>query len=151
VRRFLKTEASGGIILLIATCGALLWAKSPLSESYGSLWTTEITLRVGAFEISDDLRHWINDGLMTVLLFVVGLETKRDLVAGELRGWRIAALPATAALGGMPIPALIYVEFNARTDTLRGWGIPMATDIAFAVGELALVVRHSPLLLRRYC
>jgi Na+:H+ antiporter, NhaA family len=82
---------------LIATCGALLWAKSPLSESYGSLWTTEITLRVGAFEISDDLRPWINDGLMTVLLFVVGLETKRDLVAGELRGWRIAALPATAA------------------------------------------------------
>jgi Na+:H+ antiporter, NhaA family len=144
VQRFLETEASGGIILLIATCSALLWANSPLSESYGSLWTTEITLRIGAFEISEDLRHWINDGLMTVFFFVVGLEIKRELVAGELRGWRRAALPATAALGGMAAPALIYVAFNAGTDNLSGWGIPMATDIAFAVGVLALVARQAP-------
>ncbi len=144
VRRFLQTEASSGIILLIATFGALLWANSPLSESYESLWTMEIALRVGVFEISEDLRHWINDGLMTLFFFVVGLEIKRELVAGELRGWRRAALPATAALGGMAVPALIYIMFNTGTENLSGWGIPMATDIAFAVGVIAVVASHSP-------
>jgi NhaA family Na+:H+ antiporter len=144
VRRFLETEASGGIVLLIATLLALVWANSPVSKSYESLWTTEIALRIGSVEMSDDLRHWINDGLMTIFFFVVGLEIKRELVAGELRGWRRAALPAIAAVGGMVVPALIYVAFNAGTNNLRGWGIPMATDIAFAVGVLALLARRVP-------
>jgi Na+:H+ antiporter, NhaA family len=144
MRRFLDTEAAGGIILLVAACAALLWANSPFGASYESLWTTEISLHVGGFELSEDLRHWINDGLMVIFFFVVGLEIKRELVAGELKEPRRAALPAIAAFGGMAVPAMIYVAFNAGGDAISGWGIPMATDIAFAVGVLAVLGKKCP-------
>jgi NhaA family Na+:H+ antiporter len=144
MRRFLDTEAAGGIILLVAACAALLWANSPIGDSYESLGTMEISLNLGGFELSEDLRHWINDGLMVIFFFVVGLEIKRELVAGELREPRRAALPAIAALGGMVVPAVIYVAFNAGSDAISGWGIPMATDIAFAVGVLAVLGKNCP-------
>jgi NhaA family Na+:H+ antiporter len=144
VREFLDTEAAGGIVLLMATLAAIIWANSPVAGSYERLWTTEFSLRVGPFAFTEDLRHVVNDGLMTVFFFVVGLEIKRELVAGELNDARRAALPAICALGGMVMPALIYLALNAGGDASSGWGIPMATDIAFAVGVLALVGPRCP-------
>jgi Na+:H+ antiporter, NhaA family len=137
MRRFLNTEAAGGIVLLAAVCTALVWANL-FEGSYDSIWSTTISVGVGRFELTESLRHWINDGLMTIFFFLVGLEIKRELVAGELQGRRRAALPAIAALGGMVLPALIYVAINVGGDDLSGWGVPMATDIAFAVGVLTL-------------
>jgi hypothetical protein len=144
MRRFLNTEAASGIILLVATCIALVLANSPLGDSYESVWTARISLDIAGFELSNDLRHWVNDGLMALFFFVVGLEIKRELVAGELREPRRAALPAVAALGGMVVPALIYMAINAGGDGFSGWGVPMATDIAFAVGVLTLLGRSCP-------
>ena len=144
VREFLDTEAAGGIVLLMATLAAIIWANSPVAGSYERLWTTEFSLRVGPFAFTEDLRHVVNDGLMTVFFFVVGLEIKRELVAGELNSARRALLPAICALGGMVVPALIYLALNAGGDASSGWGIPMATDIAFAVGVLALVGPRCP-------
>jgi NhaA family Na+:H+ antiporter len=144
VREFLDTEAAGGIVLLMATLAAIIWANSPVAGSYERLWTTEFSLRVGPFGFTEDLRHVVNDGLMTVFFFVVGLEIKRELVAGELNDARRALLPAICALGGMVVPALIYLALNAGGDASSGWGIPMATDIAFAVGVLALVGPRCP-------
>jgi Na+:H+ antiporter, NhaA family len=144
VREFMDTEAAGGIVLLAATLVALMWANSPAAGSYERLWSTEFSLRVGSFGIRDDLRHLINDGLMTVFFFVVGLEIKRELVAGELNDVRRAALPAICALGGMVVPALIFLAMNAGTDAASGWGVPMATDIAFAIGVLVVVGRRCP-------
>jgi NhaA family Na+:H+ antiporter len=138
LREFLDTEVAGGIVLLAAAIVALAWANSPWQESYESLWSTELTLRIGGFGLQEDLRHWVNDGLMALFFFVVGLEVKRELVEGELRNPRKAAFPSVAALGGMVAPALIYSAFNAGSAGSEGWGIPMATDIAFAVGALAL-------------
>lgn len=144
VREFLDTEAAGGIVLLMATLAAIIWANSTVAGSYERLWTTEFSLRVGPFGFTEDLRHVVNDGLMTVFFFVVGLEIKRELVAGELNDTRRALLPAICALGGMVVPALIYLALNAGGDASSGWGIPMATDIAFAVGVLALVGPRCP-------
>jgi Na+:H+ antiporter, NhaA family len=144
VREFLDTEAAGGIVLLMATLAAIIWANSPVAGSYERLWTTEFSLRVGPLGFTEDLRHVVNDGLMTVFFFVVGLEIKRELVAGELNDARRAALPAICAVGGMVMPALIYLALNAGGDASSGWGIPMATDIAFAVGVLALVGPRCP-------
>jgi Na+:H+ antiporter, NhaA family len=144
MRRFLATEAGGGIVLLVAVFVALVLANSPFSTTYESLWSTKISIGVGDFELSHDVRHWINDGLMTIFFFLVGLEIKRELVAGELREPRRAALPAIAALGGMVVPALIYVAINVGGDGLSGWGVPMATDIAFAVGVLTLLGKNCP-------
>ena len=144
VREFLDTEAAGGIVLLMATLAAIIWANSPVAGSYERLWITEFSLRVGPFAFTEDLRHVVNDGLMTVFFFVVGLEIKRELVAGELNSARRALLPAICALGGMVVPALIYLALNAGGDASSGWGIPMATDIAFAVGVLALVGPRCP-------
>lgn len=144
VRRFLDTEAAGGVILLVATLLALVWVNSPLGDSYERLWSTHVGIEFGRFGLSGDLKHWVNDGLMTIFFFVVGLEIKREFVAGELSGLRRAALPIVAALGGMIAPALIYVALNADGEAARGWGIPMATDIAFAVGVLAIVGKRSP-------
>ena len=144
VREFMDTEAAGGIVLLATTLVALIWANSPAGGSYERFWSTEFSLQVGSFRISDDLRHLINDGLMTVFFFVVGLEIKRELVAGELNDVRRAALPAICALGGMVVPALIFLAMNAGTDAAPGWGIPMATDIAFAIGVLVVVGRQCP-------
>ena len=138
-RDFLHTEAAGGIVLVFATVVALIWANSPFSNSYQDLWGSTVTIAFRDHVLTLNLRTWVNDGLMTVFFFVVGLEIKRELVVGELRDRRTAALPAIAAVGGMLVPAAIYLAFNAGGDGARGWGIPMATDIAMAVGVLSLL------------
>jgi Na+:H+ antiporter, NhaA family len=144
VREFLHTEASGGIVLLVATIVALVWANSPWREAYSSLWHTEIGIEVGTWSLREDLGHWVNDGLMALFFFVVGLEIKRELVMGELRSWKAASVPAIAAAGGMIAPALLYLAFNSGGAGSSGWGIPMATDIAFAVGVVALLGPRVP-------
>jgi Na+:H+ antiporter, NhaA family len=144
MRRFLRTEASSGAVLLAAAIVALLWANAPFSDSYESLWSTELNIAIGNLELPGDLRHWINDGLMTLFFFVVALEIKRELVSGELSDVRKALLPIVAAVGGMVGPALIYIALNAGSSGEAGWGIPMATDIAFAVAVLALFSDRIP-------
>ena len=144
LRTFLQTEVAGGLVLLAATLVALAWANSPFHGSYEALWHTELRISIGSFEVAEDLRHWVNDALMALFFFVVGLEIKRELVAGELSDRRNAALPAIAALGGMVLPALFYLLFNAGGDASGGWGIPMATDIAFAMGVLAVLGSRVP-------
>ena len=145
VRRFLEMETAGGIMLLVAAVVALVWANSPLSGSYQSLWHTDVTLNLGRYVLEGDLHHWVNDALMVVFFFVVGLEIKYELVHGKLRDPRTAAMPALAALGGMIVPALLFVLVSGGGgDVSRGWGIPMATDIAFAVGVVSLLGRRVP-------
>ncbi len=143
-QRFARIQTSEGLVLLFCTAVALLWANSPWNESYSSLWETEIALHVGDWVLSYTLLHWINDGLMAVFFFVVGLEIKREVLAGELASPRKAVLPLAAALGGMILPALLFTAFNYNGEAARGWGIPMATDIAFALGALALAGRRVP-------
>lgn len=143
-RRFLEVEAAGGIILLIATAVALIWANSPWSDSYTDLWHTDIEVVIGDFHLGEshghlDLELLVNDALMVIFFFVVGLEIKRELVTGQLKDPKAAALPAMAAAGGMIVPALIFFAFNSSGPEADGWGIPMATDIAFAVGVLSLL------------
>ena len=145
---FLGTEAAGGAVLLVAAVAALVVANSPLSDTYVDVLHHTLGFEVGAFELREDVLHWVNDGLMALFFFVVGLEIKRELVVGELRGIRRAALPAIAALGGMVVPAGIYALWNLGGDGGRGWGIPMATDIAFALGVLALFASRLPSSLR---
>lgn len=142
--RFLRIEAASGIILLFATLAALVLANSSLSESYLRFWETEIGIRIGSFELVHSLKHWINDGLMTLFFFVIGLEVKREIVSGELRNPRTASLPVVAALGGMIAPAAFYLALQYGQPGERGWGIPMATDIAFVVGCLALLGSRVP-------
>lgn len=141
---FTATEASGGIVLLAATALALIWANSPWDGRYFDLVHHELGIDFRAFEIRDSFGHLVNDGLMTVFFFVVGLEIKRELVEGELASPRKAALPVAAALGGMVAPALIYTAWNLGGEGVHGWGIPMATDIAFAMGVLALLGGRAP-------
>jgi NhaA family Na+:H+ antiporter len=136
---FTDKQSSGGIVLIAATVIALLWANSPWAESYAALWHTKLTVGVGDLSLSKDLTHWVNDGLMAVFFLVVGLEIKREILVGELSSVRNAALPVAAALGGAVVPALIYLAINAGTEGSAGWGIPMATDIAFVLGVLALL------------
>jgi NhaA family Na+:H+ antiporter len=147
-QEFFQQEASSGILLIIATIIALIWANSPWAESYIHLWETKFTVSFGAFGISKDLLHWINDGLMAVFFFVVGLEIKREVLVGELASPRQAILPIVAAIGGMAIPAGFYLLFNANGPASSGWGIPMATDIAFALGVLSLLGKRVPLSLK---
>jgi NhaA family Na+:H+ antiporter len=137
-------EASGGIVLVAAAAVALLLANSALSGTYEALVHAELRLGVGELSITEDLQHWVNDALMAIFFFVVGLEIKRELVIGELRDRRAAALPAVAALGGVVLPALIFLALVGDGPAARGWGIPMATDIAFAVGVLALLGDRVP-------
>jgi Na+:H+ antiporter, NhaA family len=144
IRTFLHLESSSGILLLIAVAIALGWANSPWSERYFQFFEWEIGLQAGLFSYSASLHHWINDGLMAVFFFVVGLEIKREMVAGELATFRRAAFPMGAALGGMLVPALIFAVLNYGLPTARGWGIPMATDIPFALGILALLGNRIP-------
>ncbi len=122
LRTFLHTEAAGGIVLLVATVAALGLANSPLAESFEKIWQTELRLSMGAFELTEDLRHFVNDALMAIFFFVVGLEIKREIVLGELSDRRKAALPAIAALGGMVVPAAVYLLFNAGGPGSRGLG-----------------------------
>jgi NhaA family Na+:H+ antiporter len=142
--RFSQIEAASGIVLLAAAIAALIWANSPWSDQYFSLLERHLSLEFFAFHLDESLLHLINDGLMAVFFFVVGLEIKRELVLGDLRDPRAAALPVLAALGGMVLPALIYFGLNAGTAASHGWGIPMATDIAFAVGVVALLGSRVP-------
>ena len=144
-QRFAATESSGGIVLILCTVVALVLANSPWAEAYHHVWETEVGLSVGGFRLAYSLHHWINDGLMAVFFFLVGLEIKREFMIGELASPRRAALPIAAALGGMVVPALIYASLNAGGPGAPGWGIPMATDIAFALGVLALLGPRVPL------
>ena len=139
---FLHSEATGGVALMIATGIALIWAN--LGGSYFTFFHTELTLGFGPFAITEDLHHWINDALMTLFFFVVALEIKRELVTGELRDRRAAALPVMASLGGVILPALIFFTLIGTGEDARGWAIPVATDIAFAVGVLALLGNRIP-------
>ena len=141
---FFRTEAASGIVLLACAAVALVWANSPLGESYFHLWETHLVVGGGPIELDFSLHHWINDGLMAVFFFMVGLEIKREVLVGELASPKKAAFPIAAAIGGMVVPALIYVAFNSGTPELQGWGTPMATDIAFALGVLALLGTRAP-------
>ncbi len=140
---FVDVEVLGGVVLLAATIATLVWANVSF-VSYERLWSTHLTIGVGNHTLTEDLQHWVNDGLMTVFFFVVGLEIKRELVRGELRDRRTASLPAIAAVGGMVVPALLYLAINAGGPGGRGWAIPMATDIAFAVAVLAIAGSRIP-------
>ena len=144
LRRFARLESAGGVVLLASTVVALGWANSPFAGSYHDFFHVPIAIRVGSAEIAHSLGHWINDGLMVVFFFLVGLEIKRELLVGELASVRQATLPIMAAVGGMVVPASIYAAFNAGTPEASGWGIPMATDIAFALGVLALLGARAP-------
>ena len=139
--QFIQTEASSGILLMSAALVAILWANSTWAKSYFDLWHVDVTF----VALTMSLLHWINDGLMAVFFLVVGLEIKRELLLGELSSAKRAALPIAAALGGMIVPALIYAGFNTGGPGAKGWGIPMATDIAFALGVLALLGPRIPL------
>jgi len=146
LRRFTQLEAASGIVLLAAALAAVLWANLPVfGDSYTEFWETDLDVSLGGFlHLDENLKEVVNDGLMAIFFFVVGLEIKREIRLGDLRDPRAAALPAFAALGGMIVPALIFFSFNAGTDAARGWGIPMATDIAFAVGIVALLGSRVP-------
>ena len=147
-QEFLSINASGGIVLILATLIALAWANSPWFESYFHLWETSFSLRLGNALLSEHLLEWVNDGLMVIFFFVVGLEIKREVTAGELASPRLAALPIAAAVGGMLVPALIYAALNFGGPGASGWGIPMATDIAFTLGILTVLGRRVPLSLK---
>lgn len=147
VREFLAIESAGSILLLAATVVALLWVNLPIegwASGYDHFWHTDIALQVGDWRIEETLQHWVNDGLMTIFFFVVGLEIKYELVHGDLRDPRTAALPIVAAVGGMAVPALLYLAIAGGPGTGDGWGIPMATDIAFAVGVVGVLGRRLP-------
>jgi len=147
-QEFFQQEASSGILLIVATIIALIWANSMWGESYIHLWETKLTISIGPFGLSKDLIHWINDGLMAVFFLVVGLEIKRELMVGELSTPRQAILTIMAAVGGMALPAGFYLLFNAGGIAQTGWGIPMATDIAFALGVLSLLGNRVPISLK---
>jgi NhaA family Na+:H+ antiporter len=143
VERFLAIEAASGIVLTVVAVAALVWANSPWRAVYSALWHIPIGFRFGSFGFERDVHFWINDGLMTVFFFVVGLEIRREIHSGELSQVRRAAFPLAAALGGMLVPALIFFFFNVGRSSAAGWAVPMATDIAFAVGALTLFGQQS--------
>jgi Na+:H+ antiporter, NhaA family len=144
ITRFLHVEAASGVLLLAAAVVALVWVNSPWSASYHDLWTTDVALTVGRHTLDADLRHWVNDGLMALFFFVLGLEIKQELVSGQLASVRAAAVPALGALGGMVVPAAIYLAVNHGGPGAGGWGIPIATDVAFSLGVLALLGSRAP-------
>ena len=137
VAEFLRTEQGGGFALLLGAISALLWVNVGGLDGYESFWTTELRIGIGDASITEDLRHWVNDGLMALFFFVISLEIKRELVTGDLRNPKAAALPIVAALGGVVVPVLIFLMLVGGGEEARGWGIPMATDAAFAIGVLA--------------
>jgi NhaA family Na+:H+ antiporter len=146
--RFLKIEAASGAVLLLATLTALVLSNSTVATPFLAFWTTPLGLHFGRFDLTGSLRHWINDGMMTLFFFVVSLEIKRELILGELRQWRRAALPLAGALGGMLVPALLYVTLTAGRPESHGWGTVVATDTAFLIGCLAVLGRRIPPTLR---
>ena len=141
---FVHSEVTGSVLLLACTVVALVWANSPWAATYSDLLHTYVGVSWGGAEFKLSLHHWINDGLMVLFFFVVGLELKRELLVGELANPRMAALPIAAAIGGMLVPALIYFAINPGGEAAAGWGIPMATDIAFSVGVIALLGSRVP-------
>lgn len=144
LQAFLNTSTSSGVVLLAAAAAALVWANSPWLQGYERLWSTRIDLSIGGWAIREDLRYWANEGLMALFFLVAGLEIKRELVTGELRDRRAAFLPVVMAVGGMVVPAAIYLALNAGGPGSRGWGVPMPTDLAFSLGILALASRGAP-------
>jgi NhaA family Na+:H+ antiporter len=148
LERFLHIEAASGILLVLVAAVALVWANSAWSDSYYSLWHTPIGVRIGTFSFERSLEWVVNDGLMVIFFFVVGMEIRREVHEGELSEWRRAALPAAAALGGMLAPAALYIALAGEPQLRSGWGVPMATDIAFAVGILTLLGKRVPAALR---
>ena len=145
VARFMRVEAAAGVVLLLCAVAALVLANSPWSEPFLAFWKTHVKFEIpGVFTFDHSLKHIINDGLMAIFFFVIGLEVKREIVSGELREFRKAALPIAAALGGMVVPAGLYIALQMNQPGMRGWGIPMATDIAFVVGCMALLGRRMP-------
>ena len=148
-RTFARLEAAGGILIIVSAVAALIWANSPWFHTYANLWEkTYLSLQLGDYSLSMSILHWINDLVMAVFFLLVGLEIKREILVGELASVKKAALPIAAAIGGMLVPAAIFAAINAGQPTLRGWGIPMATDIAFALGVLMLLGGKTPLSLK---
>jgi NhaA family Na+:H+ antiporter len=143
-QEFVRTEAATGALLVICAIAALCVVNSPWADAYHRLWTTPVAVVGGGHTLSLTLHQWINDGLMSVFFLLVGLEIKREAIAGELASPRQAALPIAAAIGGMIVPASIYFLANGGRFEARGWAVPMATDIAFALGALALVAPRAP-------
>jgi len=144
----IHSEVVAGGSLFVAAIIALLWANSPWQESYYTMVSIPVGFSFGSFSFSLDLRHWVNDGLMVIFFFVVGLEIKREFVDGELAEWPSAVFPVGTAIGGMIIPALLYWAMNRQRETAAGWGVPIPTDIAFALGVLALLGDRIPMQLR---
>ena len=149
IQRFLKLESAGGILLLFSAAVAMLLANSPLSSQYNDFLNLPVSLQIGSFSINKTLIHWINDGFMAVFFVLVGMEVKKELFEGALSSYQQAIFPAIAAVGGMIVPALVY-WFIAKQDPslANGWAIPMATDIAFALGIMALLSKQVPLPLK---
>jgi len=141
---FLHAQTTTGLVLMFMTVLALILANSPLAESYAHFFHTKISFSIGSWELSHTIHHWINDGLMAIFFFIIGLEIKREVTVGELANIKVAILPILAAIGGMIFPAIIYLSVTAGTDGSNGWGIPMATDIAFAISALVLLGKRVP-------
>jgi len=149
IEKFLKSEATGGLVLVVAAAAAMIWANSAAGQSYVDLLNLRVAVQAGEWSLGKPLLLWINDGLMAIFFLLVGIEIKREVLQGELSSWRLASLPAIAAVGGMAMPALVYTAFNLGDGTaLAGWAIPTATDIAFALGVLAVLGRRVPLSLK---
>ncbi len=141
---FIHAQTTTGMMLMFMTVLALILANTPLTESYAHFFHTKVDLNIGSWKLSHTIHHWINDGLMAVFFFIIGLEIKREILVGELSNIKVAILPILAAIGGMVFPALIYFGINAGTEGAAGWGIPMATDIAFAISALVLLGNRVP-------
>src|SRR5215472_18780607 len=137
--RFARMEAASGILLLASTLAALVWANSPWEQTYEELWNTQVSIGFGRFFLSETRLEWINDGLMSIFFFLVGLEIKREVLIGELSSLRQAAFPVISAVGGAIVPALLYLLIAHGQGVQQGWAVPMATDIAFVIGVLALL------------
>jgi NhaA family Na+:H+ antiporter len=150
LQEFLSSSTAGAAALLVAVVLALIWANSPLRDTYSELWGRELVLGVGRWAIRDDLRHWVNEALMTLFFLLAGLEIKRELTSGVLRDRRTAALPVLAALGGMAVPALLFLAINAGSAGQRGWGMAMPTDLALVLGVLALASPRAPTTLKAF-
>lgn len=148
INMFIRDESKAGLVLGVAALAGIVWANAPFSHSYFELWETPVSIRIGTHGIEQSLHHWINDGLMSMFFFVVGLELKREIMGGELSSVKKAALPIGAAIGGMLFPAGIYLLFNHSGNASNGWGIPMATDIAFALGVLSVLGKRVPISLK---
>lgn len=144
LEEFIHRQTTSGVLLMICAVVALVIANSPWSEPYHHFLTLSFTIGIEGFQLSKSIHHWINDGLMALFFFVVGLELKREIIVGELADPRQAMLPIIAAIGGMVLPAVIYIAINPSGHTFDGWGVPMATDIAFALGALALLGKRVP-------